>query len=417
MRNLFMYDADSDGGGAAVKIAQEMKEQKEKMEERERKMDEESLKIQELQTEFDVFKGDRDKDIAKMSRETQEAKNIISGLYGKSGADDWFNEVAKFLRCAFIQSKQMEIPEDELIMGKSAREVMEKAAVTFTTTTAATAGYLFHDIMKPGITELGTVYGNFYPLVSKFQAPPGIGVLINEEAVDPIAAWRAAQGGSMTELDPPMTWGQDTVTSILMYVWISIANETLANPSVNFSALAIVRMMKAMGIKLEYGMIAGTTGDGEPSDGIIADATAQTTAASMTYALLVAFIKECIADDATAEDTKTKKLFMSRFDALTLAAEKGVAGGALTFGTGSAGVPDTVLGYDLVTHPACNNGTAKHVLLGDPSAITLVEDSAFGVDISEHAKFTYNTSVLRVINHYDWNLGIAAKWHKAVVTA
>jgi len=311
----------------------------------------------------------------------------------------------------------MEIPEDELIMGKNAREVLQKAAATFTTTTDATAGYLFDDIMKPGITELGTVYGNFYPLVGKMKAPPGIGVLINEEAVDPVAAWRAAQGGAMTEEPTPMSWGQDTVTSILMYVWITIANETLANPSVNFSALAVVRMMKAMGQKLEYGMIAGTTGDGEPSDGIIADATAQTTAASMTYALLIAFLQECIADDATAEDTSTKKIFMSRFDALTLAAEKGVAGGALTFGTGSAGIPDTILGYDLVTHPACNNGTAKHILLGDPSMITLVEDPSFGVDISPHIAFTNNASVLRVINHYDWNLGILAKWHKAIVTA
>ena len=417
MRNLFFHDAPTDDGGSLETlkdIGKQMGDAIKTGDETSKKVDTLANEIKEMQD----ITGESDADIKKLATNVARHDAKLESLLGKSGAQDYSMEFAKLIRAMYMEKIGAKMGPDEMIDGIHAKEYLEKAAITFTTTTDATAGYLIPEIFIPTITQLRHAYGGFYPMLTKITAPPGVGVLFNEESAKPVAAWRAAQHpGTLTEEATPMTWGQDTVTSILMYVLITIANEMLANPSLNFSSVATVRMLTAMNRKLEYGVIAGTTGNGEPSDGILADATDQGTMATMSFASLITFLKDCITDDESAEDTSVYKIGMTRWDALTLAGEQGVTAGSLIWGDAHRGIPNMLMGYELITHPAFNNGTAKYATLFDPSAISLVEDPGFGIDMSEHVNFKENKTALRVTQHYDWNLGIVAQMHKKIITA
>lgn len=383
-------------------------------------------KIDEVANELAGLKGDVAKDIGNLRENAAaavKAQTVLAHAYGKDGARQFLSDFSKFLRGAFLHTQGRKV-EGELA-GSQLEEVVNKAAVEFTTTTDATAGYLVPDILLPGIAELQDIYGNFYPLVTKVRVPAGVQVLMNKDAARPVATWRAAQGSAMTEESTPMSFGQETFTTELLGTFIFIANELLSNPSANFSAVAVARMVKAINDKLEDGLIKGTTGGGEPNDGIIADATSQTAIATATFANVVSFLQSCIADNEYAFNPARNKLFMTPTDVLALAAEavgSSELTGMLVWGDPRKGVPTTLLGYEVVAHPAFNNGS-KHIMLGDPSTITLGEDGAFSVDYSQHASsptrhsFISNSTMLRVMNHYAWNIGFAAEWHKAVVTA
>jgi len=298
--------------------------------------------------------------------------------------------------------------------------------VSFTTTTTATAGYLVPDILLPGIQELQDIYGNFYPLVTKVTAPAGVSVKVNKDNARPTAYWRGTQASGITEEGTPMSFQQSSIVSELLGTYIVIANELLNNPSANFSAVAVARMVKAMNDKLEDGLIKGLASGDEPTDGLIASSTNQGTIASMTFANLVTFLQSCIADNKYSFNPARNKIFMTPEDVMGLATEAVGASeltGMLVWGDPRKGVPTTFLGYEVIVHPAFDNGTNKHVMLGDPSTITLVEDGSFGIDYSPHASdgtkhaFIDNSTMLRVINHYDWDMGITAEWHRAIVTA
>lgn len=354
-------------------------------------------------------------------RDAVEAARVqakLATVYGPSGAHEYLHALAKFLRAAHRKTRGMETDGD--IGGTPLSVLVEKTAHDFTTTDAGYAGYLVPDILLPGIRELQHIYGNFYPLVTKVSVPAGQSVLINKDSVRPTATWRGTQAAAMTEEANGTAFTQGSIVTELLGTYVTIANEMLGNPSANFSAVMASRMLDGINKKLEDGLIKGTTGGGEPSDGIIADATSQGTIATMSMANLVTFLQSCIADNAYAFRTDRNKIFMTPADILALATEAVGASeltGMLVWGDPRKGVPTTVLGYEVVVHPSFDNGTNKHVMLGDPSTITLIEDPAFSVNFSEHVGFTDNNTVLRVLNHYDWNIGIAAEWHKAIVTA
>jgi HK97 family phage major capsid protein len=415
MRNLFMFDADGDAGGGdmealktlGTKMGQSIEDTKEL-----------SKKVDEVANQIATLSADTDADIKKLATDSAKTQQHLAKAYGKSGAEDWLNQMVKFLQGVYSVKKGMVTPEGD-IYGEAIKDLVGKAAADFTTTTSATAGYLLPDVLLPGITDLKDLYGSLYPLVTKVKAPAGQSIKINSDAAHPVAAWRGTQLTTITEEATPMSFGQDTMVSELLGSYIQIANELLMAPGVNFSAVATTRMLRAIMVKLEFGIISGTTGGGEPSDGIIADATDQGTIASLTWATLITFLKACLTDNDWAYDTGANTIILTPYDAMALAMELGAAQGAMIWGDSQNGVPGKLMGYNVLVHPAANNGTSKHILLGDLSTITLIEDSSFGVDISEHAgtAFVENASLLRCFNHYDWNLGQTAEWHKAVVTA
>lgn len=424
-RPLFDKDGDGGGGGDVTKVLGEIKAEVTKGRER---AEATASEIAKVATELATLKADTEKDLVKVAKQAAQVRRDLAMKYGPSGADDWLMDAQKFLRGVAVAKFGGKLPEAE-IGGEKVADLVQKAAADFTTTTDATAGYLLPDVLMPGIRELLDIYGNFYSNVTKVKAPAGHSIKMNLDSARPTATWRGTQVSTIVEsgagnggADSTMAWTQDTIVSELLGSFVQIANELLRSPHVNFAAVATVRMLHAILRKLEFGLISGTTGAGEPSDGLVADAGDRGSIASLTFANLITFLQNCIASNEYAFDTLRNKIIMTPADALALASEAvGVSElkGMLVWGDPRRGVPTTIMGYELIIHPAANNGSNKHVLLGDPSTITLVEDSAPSVDVSEHAgnAFTENASILRVFNHYDWNIGQPTEWHKAVVTA
>lgn len=335
---------------------------------------------------------------------------------GKSGAEDWSNEFGKFIRGVYMDQKGRQPSAETFANGAKVADVV-KAAADFSTTTGATAGYLIPTILRPGFVELKDIYGNLYPKVTKFTSPPGVSVTVNDQSANPVAAWISAQNAAMTQEGTPRAYNDDTLVPKLLYVYELMANELVNNPFVSFAAMSAVEGAKAVTRKLEYDMLAAAS---SPHAGVVAASTAQTTMASATFALTGAFIKECIADNAYAIDPTSNCLFLHPRDAITLALQAVGASeltGMLVWGDPRKGIPTTLLGFEVVIHPGCNNGTNNYMFLGDPKNIILAEAPSYMIDFSDQVGFAKFQTAMRVGSHYDYVVKQTTEWHRAIVTA
>ena len=373
-------------------------------------------KADKLEAEVQKSQGDLELVKTQAAAEIEVIKAALKESHGgESGAGDFINELAKAVRGVFSEQKLRRPSAEVFKNGQKVADVM-KAAATFDTTTAATAGNLLPTVVQPGIVELLDTYGNLYPRVTKIMVPAGQALRVNYDSANPVAAWRSTQGGAMTEEATPMAFGTDTITTQLLYVYQTISNELMTNPSINFSAVAAVRGIRACVRKLEYDMLAAASA---PSAGVVAASTAQTTMASATFALVNTFLKECAADNAYAIDY-SNAFFMHPRDVLTLAAQAVGASeltGMLVWGDPRRGIPTTLLGHEVIVHPGCNNGSNNYIFLGDPSNIFLGESGGFGVDFSDQVGFKDFETAMRVYGHFDWSVMQTSQWHRAVVTA
>jgi HK97 family phage major capsid protein len=373
-------------------------------------------KADRLEAEVQKSHGDLELVKAQAAAEIEVVKAALADTHGgKSGAGDFLNELAKAVRGVFSVQKLHRQSDEVFKNGQKVSEVV-KAAATFDTTTAATAGNLLPTIVQPGIKELMDIYGNLYPRVTKIRVPAGQALRVNYDSANPVAAWRATQGGAMTEEATPMAFGTDTITTQLLYVYLTIANELMTNPAIDFGAVAAVRGIRACVRKLEYDMLAAASA---PSAGVVAASTSQTTMGSATFALVNTFLKECAADNAWAIDY-SNAFFMHPRDVLTLAAQPVGASeltGMLVWGDPRRGIPTTLMGHEVIVHPGCNNGTNNYIFLGDPSNIFLGESGGFGVDFSDQVGFKDFETAMRVYGHFDWSVMQTGQWHRAIVTA
>ena len=369
-----------------------------------------------------AMKADNEALTARMDAETKAIKAALKESHGgNSGAEDWLNMVGKAM-IGLAQKKRHGSVDSSITFksGVNLAEFVQKAAATFDTTTNATAAYLLPEILMPGFIELGDIYGNLWPLLTKFTAPMGQKVHISPQTARPVARYRTTQGGAMTEEDTPMSFGRNTITTELVYVYLTIANEMLNATGIGFAAIATAESLRAINRLNEYNIMAGTDSGGAPSDGVIAVATDQGTMASATFANVVGFLQDAMADNEVAADPTRNTLFMTPQDALALASQAvgtSELTGMLVWGNPRQGIPTTLLGYPVVSHPGCYNGTSKHMLLGDPRRIFVGEDASYGVDFSEHVKFGDYETALRIVNHVDWVIPQTTEWHKVVVTA
>lgn len=426
LRNLInlmpRFDAEGDpaGGGDGDTVTL-LKEIKETVGKSVQTAEATAAEVKEIAEELATLKTDTDIDIKRVAQQAAQVRKDLAKSYGPSGATDFLMDTQKYLRGVFVAGKGGAIAETEEICGEKVSDLVLQSKADFITTTDATAGFLVPDVLMPGIRELLEIYGNLYPEVTKITAAAGQSLKFNKDAASPVATWRGTQLSTIGEEATPMSFSQTTIVSELLGSYIQIANELLRAPGVNFAAVSTVRMLYAILRKLETGLLAGTTGGGEPADGVIADATNQGTMATMTFANLLTFLQDCLTDNAYSSDTSRNKLFLTPTDALTLAGEQlgGSGDGMLIWGDSRKGIPTTFMGYDVIVHPAAHNGTSKHVILGDPTTISLVESAAPSVDISEHAgnAFIENASILRVFNHHTWDIGQPSEWHMKVVTA
>lgn len=420
MRDLLLLAPDGDGGGAAtleqvaekvLTIAANQKSLHETV----------NSTLLPLPEAIKALKADSEALTARMDAETAAIKAALKESHGGvSGAEDWLNMVGKAM-IGLAQKKRLG-SVDSSIMFKgdvNLAQMVQKALATFDTTTNATAAYLLPEILMPGFIELGDIYGNLWPLLTKFTAPMGQKVHISPQVARPVARYRTTQGGAMTEEDTPMAFGRNTITTELVYVYLTIANEMLNATGIGFAAIATAESLRAINRLNEYSVLAGTDSGGAPSDGVIAVATDQGTMASATFGNVINFLQDCMDDNEVAADPTRSVLFVTPRDGLALAAQAvgtSELTGMLVWGNPRQGIPTTLMGYPVVTHPACYNGTSRHMLLGDPRKIFVGEDASYGVDFSEHVKFGDYETALRIINHVDWVIPQTTEWHKVVVT-
>jgi len=370
--------------------------------------------------------ADLSEEVKSIGIDVAKTKVKMAAKLGRSGAEDWFNEMAKFISGIYYHKTTGAAPEwCKLSGGQTFDELVQetKAAATFTTTTDATAGYLVPTILRPGIIELRDIYGNLYPLLTKTTLPAGQSMRVPRDAASPVARW-FQQAGTITEEATPMSFGIDTLVTRGCGTRIKIANELLTIPGVNFGATATARILKAINKAVETGAVASDATGDEPSKGFMVETgtNAQTDLPSATFANVVSFLRECVADSNIAFDSGVMSLFMTPADILSLATEAVGASeltGMLVWGNPRDGIPPTLLGYPVIAHPAMTIAATKYIALGDPSAILLAEDPAFSIDLNPYADTAHstNTSWLRVFSHYDWTIGQPGEWHKAAVLA
>lgn len=421
IRNLFMFDAPVDGGGAAV-LAQ-IGEEVVTIAANQKSLHETVHNtLMPLADQMKAMQQDNRSLAERMEAETKAIKAALKETHGgESGAEDWLNDVGKFMIGLFQQKRHGRIDES-LVMskGRVTRDVIAKTAATFDTTTNATAAYLLPEQLMPGIIQLGDVYGNLFPLLTTFTAPMGQKVHISPQTAKPVARRRTTQGGTMTEEDTPMAFGRNTITTELVYVYLTIANEMINASGIGFAAIATAESLRAINRLDEYDILAGTDSGGAPSDGWIAVATDQGTVASATFGNVITFLRDSIADNEVASDPTRNALIMHPIHALDLATQAvgtSELTGMLVWGDPRRGIPTTLMGYPVVTHPGCYNGTSYHMLLGDPRKVYVGRDAAFGIDFSQDVAFKDYETALRVLNHTDWAIPLTTEMHKVVVTA
>jgi HK97 family phage major capsid protein len=339
---------------------------------------------------------------------------------GKSGVDDAMNIMSKFITAVAQHRKTGKCADPTMT------EMVEKAAVNFATVNAGagTAGYLMPELLMPGLVELTDVYGNLYPLLNKITVNPGQKMRIVAESARPTAKWRTVQSATdLTEEDTPAAFGDNSILTEIIYVYQKVSNELIANPSVGFGAIMTGMALRAITKKVESDFLGGVTGaDACPSASMIASATVQPAIASATFANIGTFLEDSLDDDETASESGEKSIFMHPRNILSLALQPvGVneLTGMLVWGDPRKGIPATILGYQLVSHPGCKNQAtaAKNILLFNPKTCFLGESASFSIDFSEHVLFASNRTAMRFSNHFDWAIPITSECHSAIVTA
>lgn len=410
--------ADNETAGVLAKVLAEVEKVSTGTHANAAELTELKVKSAQLEGELAKAKGDIELTQAKAAADLAIVKAALAESHGgKSGAEDWTNEMGKFIRGVHSEQKLRTASTEVFKNGEKVADVL-KAAANFSTNVGATAGYLIPTLLRPGFVELKDIYGNFYPKVTKFSSPPGQSVTVNDQSANPVAAWRGAtQSAAMTQEATPRAYNDDTLSPQLLYVYEIMSNELIANPAVDFAAMSVVQGVKAVNRALETAMISAAS---VPHGGISQIATAQTTAASATFALVGAFIKECIADNEYASTTTTNCLFLHPRDAITLALQPVGASeltGMLVWGNPRDGRPTTLLGYELIVHPACKLSTTYSMLLGDPANVILAEGPSYVMDFSDQIKFAEFATAMRVGRHYDFVVKQAVEWHKATVSA
>lgn len=382
------------------------------------------LKVKSAMLEGQLAKAQGDLALVqeKASAELAIVKAALSETHGgPSGATDWVNESAKWVRGVYSEQKLRQPSTETFKNGDRVSDAINKVVTNFTTTTGASAGYLLPTLLRPGIIELQSVYGNLYPRVTRFNSPPGQSVTVNHRVGSSTMTWRVAQNVGMGQNDPNThLYGTDTLIPSLAYVYEVVSNEMLTNPDINFGAVMLTDAVRAVNKGLEIALMSAAS---VPHAGITAAAYGLTTRASATLALLGAFVKEAIAANPWMGDTTRNKIFLHPRDAITLglqAVSDSNLPGMLVWGDPRLGHPSTLFGYELIVHPSCAIGGVYSAVIGNPEDVILAEGPSYMADFSDQIKFAEFSTAMRVGNHYDFvvkQVGATGQWFKATITA
>jgi len=366
-------------------------------------------------------------DAAEMARllsvEIDQLKGMLKTSYGKSGADDYLVELAKFVCGAFNHAKTGQWRDDCKLMGNAHQDFVGKAAATMTTVNSTQGtSYFLPTTIAPEVKRIMEVHGSLYPLVEKVTVPAGGNYRVNADSVLPTAAWvlASAQGAIMTEEATPMSFATDLLVPALLYIRIRLSNELFVNPDANAGAIFALRLISRLLRHLETGLIAGTAASTAPSDGLLVlSGTNDQTNLAATIASMGTFMSETLVDHEGATPgefvmatTPAKKALLQ-----TSAIGSSELVGALAWGNPVTGAPDRLFGYPFFAHPAFLISTTHWQACFNPKLCTLAESGQIGIDFNTQGSgWEYNLVQMRATSHYDWTWNIADAISKADYT-
>lgn len=340
-----------------------------------------------------------------LGQKITEQRQYLEVKHGKSGADDWYNLFGKWLSGAFAHYRTGNVPSELRIEG------VEYGKADITTGTSGTS-YLVPAILAPEMFASKDIYGTIIPKCFKMTVPGGQQVNINAEATTPLAYWRKTQGAAMSE--GTQTWGQSSVTPVLVGSYITAANELLEIPGLGFAQKAAARMLRAIVVKEETSMLQGDsdalgTALDPPSDGILNAASGCSdvdNVAASTIAAHVNWMAACIDEYAPLINPAGVTLIMSPAKVMALAAQTVNATnlpGALTWADPVTGRPGRLMGYEYIPHPGCVISTTHYAIMADLSEVVYANSGKLSVDFNPWgSNFLSNQTDVRVMTHTDW---------------
>lgn len=343
-------------------------------------------------------------------KDLAEYKAQLKASYGKSGADDWRNDFSNFIKAAWHKGKGIPMPD-----------WIDKAAVAMVTDVDAAGGYLVPTAVAAEVTKLTLRHGAVWPLVNKVTVPAGQYIDYPWESTLASAAFRAGtssgvQNVAVGEMDPGAVWGNDQLRPNWLNCWVTIANEAMTAPGIKIADSLAVQMSSQLVRRIEYAILRGTvgtatahTGRTSPSNGILMETNinSQTAAATVTLALIDAFIAESLADNEGLGDTG--EVYIATTDGAAHALKTGLTQQGIDWGNVAAGTFPSLRGYKFVTSPYVNRvrSTSEHdyIMMAPFGKITVAWTGSFAIGFNESIAWKSNSTLMMASTHADFALG------------
>ncbi len=339
-----------------------------------------------------------------------ELKDFLTHTNGKSGEQDFDNLFGKWIKGCWQHSKFGQVSDDNKIAGY---EYEQKA---LDSTTAASAGYLVPEVMAATLYAAKDIYGTLTPLMAKMTLAAGQTALINRENAKPVAAYRVLGQNNPIPTTSP-TYAQDTVNPMLIGCYITVSNELLGAPGVNYTATIAPAMLRAIVLAEEDSFLTGQEAATQtsPSDGILIEAGVDVGAAVIGGDDLtdwLAFIAEAAAGNSHLyRPTETVIVTApNRIYALAASAVGTNVGQALSWADPVNGVPGRIIGFPILGHPGANT-TKDWGCMFNPQHFLIANSGQMAVDVNPLGEgFRHNASDIRVFTHTDFTMNNPA-WY------
>jgi len=339
-----------------------------------------------------------------------ELKQFLTLNNGKSGEQDFDNLFGKWMKGCWEQASFGRVSDENKIEGY---EYNRKALDSITD---ASAGYLVPEVMAATLYAAKDIYGTLTPLMAKMTLAAGQTALINRENAKPVAAYRiAGQNTAIPTTDP--TYAQDTVNPMLIGCMITVSNELLGAPGVNYTATVAPQMLRAIVLAEEDSFLIGQEAATQtsPSDGILIEAGVDIGGAVIGGNSLqdwLAFISEAAAGNQHLyRPTETVIVTMpSRIYSLAADSVGTNVGQALSWADPVNGVPGRIIGFPILGHPGAYT-TKDWACMFNPQHFLIANSGKMAVDVNPlGAGFPNNSSDIRVFTHTDFTMNSPA-WY------
>jgi HK97 family phage major capsid protein len=333
-----------------------------------------------------------------------ELKQFLTHTNGKSGEQDFDNLFGKWMRGCWQHAKYGRVTDDNKIEGY---EYEQKA---LDSTTDASAGYLVPEVMAATLYAAKDIYGTLTPLMAKMTLAGGQTALINRENAKPVAAYRiAGQNADIPTTDP--TYAQDTVNPMLIGCLITVSNELLGAPGVNYTATVAPAMLRAIVLAEEDSFLIGQEAATQtsPSDGILIEAGVDVGASVIGGNALqdwLAFIAEAAAGNQHLYRATETIIVTAPSRVYSLAADSvGTnVGQALSWADPVNGTPGRILGFPFLGHPGAYT-TKDWACMFNPQHFLIANSGKMAVDVNPLGEgFRHNASDIRVFTHTDFTM-------------